>query len=292
MRINPMLGGGATSAAGSERGAADAAVSVPANASGASAASADPLRPAAGARAGEQAVVTLTDLARMLGLPDDQAWRAVLAALVRDAMPLTRALAERALALWRRSGLPEPEAAALIWLNRHDLAPLPERVALLKAFRRAHPDRSGPPADALMVAAHIARKDAPLRLHVWSAAPDDQPSRSPASGQPDEATPEAFATSADARGAAALEGQPVVVLLTVETARLGQTEALIELQNDVVTVTYFNQRADAAAALAAGLDCLRDALAAAGLTPTSLAALNAAPGLDEERRLRRIDARI
>lgn len=292
MRVNPTFGGSVSAAVGPERGAAGAPVSVPATSAGPiSAGDADAAGLSAASSRGETAPVTLADLAQLLGLPDDQEWRAVLAALVRDALPLTRALAERTLALWRQSGLPQPDAAALLWLARRDLAPLPERVALLRAFRRAHPEPAGPPDDALMVAAHIAR-GAPLRLHVWSAAPDEEPSRSPASGRPDESVPKAASASADARRAAARQGRPVVVLLSVETAHLGETEALIELIDGSVAVTCFSESADAVAALAAGLDRLRAALAAAGLTPTSLAALSAAPGLDEEQRLRRIDARL
>jgi len=292
MRVNPTIGGSVPAAVGPERGAAGA--SVPASAGGVvceAIANAAGLS-AAASSGGETSPVTLADLAQWLGLPDDQEWRAVLAALVRDALPLTRALAERTLALWRQSGLPQPEAAALLWLARRDLAPLPERVALLRAFRRAHPDPAGPPDDALMVAAHIARGGAPLRLHVWSVAPGEAPSRPPASGRPDESVAKAASASADGRRAAARRVRPVIVLLSVETAHLGETEALIELSGDSVAVICFSERADAVAALAAGLDRLRAALAAAGLTPTSLAALSAACGVDEEQRLRRIDARI
>lgn len=293
MRTIQSISAGISAAVRPDEGAQSAARAA-GSAAGASGAGAAPVGLLDGATSGPEGPVpvTLGDLARLLGLPDDREWRAVLASLVRDALPLTRELAERAMALWRRSGLPEPEAAALLWLDRRGLAPLPERVALLRAFRRAHPDPAGPPDEALMVAAHIARGSAPLRLSIWPTGLADEPARATAPGVR-ESVPEADSASDDARRAApARPRRSTVVLLTVETAHLGEIEALIELADDRVAVTCFSECTDAAAALAAGLDRLREALAAVGLMPTALAARSAEPGRDEAQRVRRIDVKL
>lgn len=243
---------------------------------------------------GELAPLTPEAIAQSLALPTGEAWQAVLTSLIRDSLPLTRDLAERVMTIWRRSGLPKPEPAALLWLTERGISPLPERVALAKAFRAAHQGRGEPPGDALMAAVDVPGDDGPLQFSIWMAG-IDVPTANPdghgrqQAGLGGDGTTAGGDEPCDGSGQAA---RPAVVLLSVTTANLGAVEALIEVTGESVAVTCFSDDSEAVRALTAEINQLRGALDAAGLVPGTLAVRAPAAIAAETPSLRRVDLKI
>lgn len=241
---------------------------------------------------GELTPLTPETLAATLGLPGERAWQAVVQSLIRDSLPLTRDLAEQVMTLWRRSRLPAPEAASLLWLSRHGIAPTPERVALVRAFRNAHQGRGEPPDEAVMASVSVPGDGESLEFSIFMAGidapvvqPDGYGQRRPGAGDAD-------AAPTDDSAVAAAAGRPAVVLLSVPTQHLGRVEALVELTGETVAVTCFTDDAAAVQALAADIDRLRTALVAGGLAPGLLTARRPVAARRTEPGITRLDVRL